>query len=87
MALWWPIGKATCALVVVPLSTAHAQDGIKPLAGSTFVATGEDGLRVLSRDGKTVAALFTISLGAQQAPPYRSKAPATGPVRPAPGRG
>ena len=46
----------SAALVCLPLfglSPARAQDEAKPLTGPVFIATGENGLRVFSRDGKT----------------------------------
>jgi hypothetical protein len=54
----WFSAALACGLIV-GVCSSRAQDSVKPLSGPLFVATGENGLRVFSRDGKTWTHLQT----------------------------
>jgi hypothetical protein len=53
------ISAAIAGWVIVALSTAFGQEAAKPLSGPVFLATGENGLRVFSPDGKVWTHLAT----------------------------
>jgi hypothetical protein len=47
------VAAARACALAASLCAARAQDGDAPLSGPVFIATGENGLRAFSRDGRT----------------------------------